>query len=232
MNSPPEDLRIESRPSLARARVLIVDDHPLIRKALAEVVDEQPDLELCGEAGSVSEALQLVSSAQPDIVLVDICLPGESGIELIKQISSRCKTIALSMFQRQIYAERAFQAGACDYVMKHDSITDLLARVRAVIASTNKKGSLPNPRDASEQHRPGAVVRGLSDRELDVFRMIGEGKSVREIATLLHLSPKTVETHRENIKKKMNLRSSTEVVIRAATWLLEAEAAASDRVPS
>jgi DNA-binding NarL/FixJ family response regulator len=197
-----------------------VDDHPIIRRGLADVLEAEPDLELCGETDNSEEAMRLATEASPDVALVDICLPGDSGLALIERLSVKCRTLALSMYDEHLYAERALQAGACAYVGKYQPVPQLLAAVRGAYG-----GGLDERHDrrcvkCRSRLPTDSPMMALSNREIEVFRMVGQGLSTRQIANMLHVSHKTIETHRENIKKKFGLKSASELLIRASGWVL------------
>ncbi len=209
-------------------RVLLVDDHPLVRRGLAEVIAREPDLETCGEAADVLEALREVERTNPDVVVIDLTLKTGHGIELIEKLKGRdprIKTLVSSMHDEMLFAERVLRAGAMGYITKQEPPETLIRAIRQVL-----RGEVYlSPRMTSRLlHRVAAgkpaqedPVQGLSNRELQVYEMIGQGLTIQQIATRLHLSPKTVETHREKIKQKLNLKSSTELNRRAVQWVLE-----------
>jgi len=212
-----------------RARILIVDDHPLVRVGLAQLVSDQPDLEMCGECESAEEALRLIETAQPDVVVVDLSLKSGHGLTLIRDIRSRYKAIRVlvySMHDELLFAERALQAGAMGYVNKQTGTEELVSAIRKVV-----QGSLAvSPRIAEtvlsraldgEWERPTDPVALLSNRELEVFELLGRGLAVRQIAERLHRSVKTVETHRERIMRKLRLNSAPELMRRAVEWVIE-----------
>lgn len=209
-------------------RVLLVDDHPLVRRGLADVIAREPDLETCGEAGDVQEALREIERAKPDIVVVDLTLKSGHGIELIERIKSRdprLKTLVSSMHDETLYAERVLRAGAMGYVTKQEPPEVLVQAIRQVLRGDVYLSSRMTTRllhrvsGSSSAHED--PVQGLSNRELEVYEMIGQGITIQQIAARLHLSPKTVETHREKIKQKLNLKSSAELGRQAFQWVLE-----------
>ena len=219
---------VASEPAVGRARVMIVDDHPVVRLGLAEVIGSEPDLEVAGMAGDVAEAIDQVALCRPDLVIVDISLKGGSGIDLIEQIKSRhgdLKMLVSSMYDETLFAERALRAGAMGFINKQERPEEMIAAIRQVLAGqvylsarmANRLlhcvvvGKVP-------QQSP---IEGLSNRELEVFELIGGGMTTKQIARKLHLSPKTIETHREKIKKKLNLKNSAELSCRAVQWALE-----------
>lgn len=205
-------------------RVLIVDDHPMMREGLATRIEREPGLAICGEAGTAAEALALVLSERPDLVLVDITLPDKSGIELIKDILAvqpGTPMLALSMHDELVYAERVLRAGGRGYIMKQAGGKKIIEAIRAVLIGRVHVSEAISARildTFSGGGRARSPVEKLTDREFDVFRRLGEGKSTREIAAELHVSPKTVEAHRLNLKKKLELKNAAAIVAFAATW--------------
>jgi DNA-binding NarL/FixJ family response regulator len=208
-------------------RIVIVDDHPLFRKGLEEMIHSDGTFAVCGEAGNASEAMEMIRELHPDMAIVDLSLPGANGIELIKNIRaefSRLPILVLSMHDESLYALRALRAGAEGYVMKHEAMANVITAIREVF---NGRPYL-SPAMAAQvitkfAHRQNEgevdAVERLSDRELEILELIGKGRDVREIAKLLHLSPKTVETHRSHIKDKLDLKNSREVARFALQWL-------------
>jgi DNA-binding NarL/FixJ family response regulator len=208
-------------------RIVIVDDHPLFRKGLKEMIDSEGTFAVCGEAGNAAEAMEIIRKLNPDMTIVDLSLPGANGIELIKNIRaeySKLPILVLSMHDESLYALRSLRAGADGYVMKHEALTNV---IEAICEVFNGRPYL-SPAMAAQvitkfAHRQAegevdAVAR-LSDRELEVLELIGKGNEVRQIAKLLNLSPKTVETHRAHIKDKLDLKNSREVARFALQWL-------------
>jgi DNA-binding NarL/FixJ family response regulator len=212
-----------------RARVLIVDDHPAVREALATRIGRQPDLEVCGEAADTSEALRLVAQAQPDVAVVDISLKTGNGIDLIRRIKDRndhVRMLVWSMHSESLYAERALRAGALGYINKDQATDQIVEAVRRVLAG---KVWLSEPmaermlQRAVGTPRPEATrspVDTLADRELEVFRLIGQGVKTADIAERLHLSVKTVETYRDRIRQKLELDDGTKLAHYATQWVL------------
>ena len=208
-------------------RIVIVDDHPLFRKGLEEMIHSEGSFAVCGEAGNAAEAMEVIRNLEPEMVVVDLSLPGANGIELIKNIRaefSKLPILVLSMHDESLYALRALRAGANGYVMKHEAMTNVIQAIREVF---NGHPYL-SPAMAAQvitkfAHRQAEgevdAVERLSDRELEVLELIGKGNEVRQIAKLLHLSPKTVETHRAHIKDKLDLKNSREVARFALQWL-------------
>jgi DNA-binding NarL/FixJ family response regulator len=212
--------------------VLIVDDHPAVREALAVRISRSPDLEVCGEVADLGEALHLIDEARPDVAVIDISLKKGDGIELIKRIKSRgsgVRMLVWSMHSESLYAERALRAGALGYITKEEATDRIVDAIRHVLAGkvymspymTQKLLGRAVGGDKSHQGQP--FLAALSDRELEVFRLIGEGHKTRDIAVQLHLSVKTVETYRDRIRDKLNLTDSLEVGRLALQWVLEGE---------
>ena len=209
-------------------RILLIDDHPVVRRGLADVIGREPDLEICGEASDVAEAIGEVERTQPDLAVVDLTLKTGHGIELLERLKTRApnlKTLVSSMHDETLFAERVLRAGAKGYVTKQEPPEVLIRAIRQVLRgelylSPRMTSRLLNRvvAGAPTQEDP---VQGLSNREVEVYEMIGQGLTIQQIATRLHLSPKTIETHREKIKQKLNVRSSAELNRRAVQWVLE-----------
>jgi DNA-binding NarL/FixJ family response regulator len=214
-----------------KRRVLIVDDHPLMRQGLAQLINQQPDLVVCGEAEDVPQALRQTSELKPDVVIVDLSLRGSDGIELIKSLRlqyARLPILVLSMHDEAIYAERALKAGAWGYIMKQEATNQVLSALRRVL-----EGEIHVSQSVSSRIVQGLVggsgiskrspLERLSDRELDVFCKIGRGAATREIAAELNLSVKTIETYCAHIKEKLRLQSQRELVQHAIRWVIQNE---------
>jgi DNA-binding NarL/FixJ family response regulator len=208
-------------------RIVIVDDHPLFRKGLEELIHSEGSFAVCGEAGNASEGIDVIRRLRPDLAIVDLSLPGANGIELIKNIRAefpKLPILVLSMHDESLYALRALRAGAEGYVMKHEAMANVIQAIREVFdgrpylspAMAAQVITKFAHRNAEGEADP---VERLSDRELEILELIGKGKEVRQIAKLLHLSPKTVETHRAHIKDKLDLKNSREVARFAMQWL-------------
>ncbi|CAN5342663.1 response regulator transcription factor [soil metagenome] len=203
-----------------RAKVFLVDDHAIVRQGLAELINDQSDLITCGEADSPSQAMKLIAPAEPDLAVLDITLNGGDGIELCRQLKETHPKLAilmLSMHDETMYAERALRAGAMGYVMKQAPQETVMAAIRKVLGGQMYLSDAVSGKLLRSFGRPGAgadvpPLERLSDRELQIFQMIGQGRSVRDIAEALFLSPKTVETHKEHIKQKLNLSSSNDLL--------------------
>ncbi len=211
----------------ARRSVLLVDDHPFMRAGLAQLIDRQPDLAVCGEAGNPAEAFTALGKSQPDLVLSDITMPGRSGLDFIKDLRARhpgLRVLVVSMHDEAIYAERALRAGASGYIMKEAGGENLLAAIRQVLrgetyVSARMAAKLLESFTAARPRGSSSPIEKLTDREFEVFRLIGEGKSTRDIAAQLHLSPKTVDVHRSHIREKLALSDSTALVRHAVRWV-------------
>ena len=194
-------------------RVLLVDDHPIMREGFVHLINHEPDLLVCGEAGTVGRALEAMAALKPDLMIVDISLGGASGLELIKDIHARQPRqpiLALSMHDESLYAERALRAGARGYVMKQAPTATVMQAIRdvlrgAVYVSEQIRGHMLGKVVAGANRAAASDLECLSDRELEVFQLIGRGRRTRQIAEQLHLSVKTVETHRAHIKEKLGL---------------------------
>jgi len=203
-----------------KSRVLLIDDHAIVRQGLAELINDQPDLITCGEADSPPQALKVIPEVKPDVAVVDVSLNSGDGIELCRQIHEQWPSIAilvLSMHDEALYAERALRAGARGYVMKQEPQETVMAAIRRVLKgdthlSEKMAAKLLRSFTGSRANADTQPLERLSDRELQVFRLIGQGRSVKDIADELFLSPKTVETHKEHIKQKLNLDSSNDLL--------------------
>jgi DNA-binding NarL/FixJ family response regulator len=207
-------------------RIVIVDDHPLFRKGLEQLINSSDDaFHICGEAGDAAEGMTVIRQLKPDLAIVDLSLPGANGIELIKNIRaefSKLPVLILSMHDESLYALRALRAGAQGYVMKQEALENVVVAIREVLAgrpylSTEMSAQLiTNFASGSKESNP---TDKLSDRELEILELIGKGRDVREIAKALHISAKTVETHRAHIKEKLNLKNARQVTRFAVQWL-------------
>lgn len=211
----------------ARKKILLVDDHPFMRAGLAQLINLQPDMIVVGEAGNPAEALQRYDAAKPDMVLTDMTMPGRSGLEFIRDlraVDSAVAILVISMHDEAIYAERALRAGARGYIMKEAGGENLLAAIRQVLAGQVylSPRMSANALDIFSGRRPrgsSSPIEKLSDREFEVFKLVGQGKSTRDIAQQLHLSPKTVDVHRAHIKEKLELKDVTALVRHAVRWV-------------
>jgi DNA-binding NarL/FixJ family response regulator len=210
-------------------KILIVDDHPLVREGLAGRIARHPQLSVCGEAADPAEALEQVKLTQPDLVIIDLALKNGHGLNLIKEIKSRfprVKMLVSSMYDEGLYAERCLRAGALGYIHKQEMSDKVLEAIHQVLSgrvylSAAMTERLVHLNVGGWKDAGRSPVERLSDRELQVFEMIGKGLTTRQIATKLFVSVKTVETHRENIKSKLNLETSAELSRHAVRWALE-----------
>jgi len=217
-------------PVQQKTRILIVDDHPMLREGLTSLLGSQPDIEVCGEAENAAQALEMIAATQPAIVIADITLPGKSGIELIKDIVAMhptVKTLAVSMHDEAVYAERVLRAGARGYIMKKEGgkrILEAVRKVRDGDIAVSEKMSAQILRIFSGTHGDSeSPVRQLTDREFEVFELLGRGLGTTQMAAELHISVKTVEVHRAHIKDKLNIKSGSELIAYAARWAQSAE---------
>lgn len=200
-------------------RILIVDDHPLMREGIAKWIGYDPALEVCGEAGTIPEALKAIENLHPDLVLCDVVLVGRSGLELLKEVQDtrpELPVVMLSMHDEAIYALRSLRAGARGYLMKDTGGAEVLAAVKQVLAGGTAFGVGVTRQlledFAGRQRGRRSPLAVLTDREFEILEMLGEGKTNREIASHLNLSPKTVETHRVNIRHKLHIKSTPELI--------------------
>jgi DNA-binding NarL/FixJ family response regulator len=210
------------------ARILIVDDHPLVRAGLRSLFAEVPELSICAEVGNVRDAIDVARKLEPDLALVDISLEDGSGIELIKRLKvhmPQLKMLVCSMHDESLFAERAINAGARGYVNKHQVTEQILDAIQQVLAGriylSEKMVERVINGFAKKKDAGTSSIEDLSDRELEVFGLIGQGMSTSKIAERLHLSVKTVETHREKIKRKLQLATGGELVRHAVQWHIE-----------
>ena len=210
-----------------KIRVLLIDDHPVLRKGLTQLINQEADMMVCGEAEDAPRAFEAVSTLQPDVAVVDISLKGGNGIELIKNVKARYPDLAmlvLSMHDESLYAERALRAGSLGYIMKEEAIEQVLVAIRKVLTgeiflSDRMKSKMLQQLATGRAKTIASPIEHLTDRELEVFRLIGAGHSTRQIAGELHLSIRTVEAYREYIKHKLSLKNSTELVQHAFHWV-------------
>lgn len=211
------------------ARVLIVDDHPIVREGLGVLIARHGDLAVCGEAAGVAEALRLVDAAAPDVAVIDIALGEGDGLDLVRRIRARAAAVRMlvcSMYPESLYAERALRAGAMGYINKQEPAGQIIAAVRAVLAGRIYLSGAMAERllRQSVGGRPAAdrsPYEALTDRELEVFRLIGAGRTTAQIAAQLHRSIHTIETYRQRIKAKLALQTAAELARAAAHWVLE-----------
>ena len=207
-------------------KILLVDDHPLVREWLGSLINQQPDLVVCGEAESAAEALRFLGAQSPDLAIVDLSLKEGSGLELIKTIKSNYPYVAvivLSMHDEKHYAERAIRAGARGYVMKRETTKKIIAAIDQVrtgkLGVSDEVSTLFAERFIDDNRaRPRTPVEELSDRELEVFRLLGQGLDTRSVANTLHISIKTVQAYCARIKDKLKLANATELLREAVRW--------------
>lgn len=211
----------------ARRRILVVDDHPMTREGLAANIVRQGDLEVCGEAANSAEAMAALSQSRPDLMVTDMTMPGRSGVEFIKDVHALLPDlpiVVLSMHDEMLYAERALRAGARAYLMKDAGSAKVLEVIRLVLSGHSYVSPQMSARllDAVTGRRPRgstSPIEKLSDREFEVFRLLGSGMSTKEVARALNLSPKTVDVHRGRIKQKLHLKDATGLLHHAVRWV-------------
>ena len=210
-----------------KARLFLVDDHPLVRQQLGQLIAQQPDLAVCGECGEAAECLRQLAALKPDLVIVDLSLKSSHGIELIKDIKAHhpdMHILVLSMHNESVFADRSIRAGALGYVTKQESTEIIMTAIRRVLAGE----MFLTERMATQLvalliHGPsqltGSLTGGLSDRELEIFELLGAGRGTRQIAESLRIDVKTVETYRARIREKLNLKTSSELIQQAVRWV-------------
>jgi DNA-binding NarL/FixJ family response regulator len=207
-------------------RIFLVDDHPLVREWLTNLINQQPDLSVCGEAEGGREALEKILKLRPDVAIVDIALKDSSGVELIKDLKQSCPGVAvlvLSMHEEPHYAERALRAGARGYVMKRETTKKVITAITEVLAgklcvSETVAAAMAAKFVEGKTLATNSPVEQLSDRELEVFELLGQGRTTRQIAETLHISLKTVQAYCARVKEKLNLASATELLREAVRW--------------
>ena len=210
-----------------RKRILVVDDHPFMRAGLGLLLNQQPDLQVVGEAGNPLEARKLLPTLNPDLIITDLTMPGTSGLDFIRDLKAESPALTIlvvSMHDESIYAERAIKAGARGYVMKESGGEGLLAAVRQVLSgrvyvSPGMAARILDGLSNSSPKKSSSPIGKLSDREFEVFQLIGQGKGTQEIAKRLHISTKTVDVHRAHVKEKLGIADVTGLVRFAVRWL-------------
>ncbi len=215
--------------STQRARILVVDDHPMLRGGLIRLIDQQKDLICCGEAGTVAEAQTAVARHKPDLVILDLRLKGGDGLELIKSLKSRfsdLRILIISQYEARLYAERSLRAGALGYLVKEQAAEEVLDAIRTVLRgeiylTRGTAGHLLHKLVGNRAQVRRTGIENLTDRELHVLQLLGDGRSTRDIAAELNLSFKTIETHRENLKNKLGLHTAAELTHYANEWARE-----------
>ncbi|MEI7731580.1 MAG: response regulator transcription factor [Verrucomicrobiota bacterium] len=213
-------------PAESKQTIFLVDDHPLVREWLTNLIHQQPDLMVCGEAESAPQALQAILATRPNVATVDLSLKDSSGIELIKDIRQSCPSVAvlvLSMHEETHYAERALRAGASGYLMKRETTKKVIHAIREVLAgkvslSENVTAAITTRFVKGHTMEGASPIGSLSDRELEVFELLGRGQGTRQISETLRISLKTVQAYCARIKEKMNLGSATELLREAVRW--------------
>ena len=208
-----------------KTKVLLVDDHPLVREWLTNLINEEADFEVCGQAGDARAALELIGTLSPRIAVVDISLDGGSGLELIKDIKAqhpKVDAIVLSMHDESLYAERAMRAGAAGYIMKREATSKVLDAIRTVTKGglffSNNVNALLAQKLMQRVGEQPASVASLSDRELEVFQMLGRGLNTRQISEQMNVSFKTVQAYCARIKEKLDLANINELIAQAVRW--------------
>lgn len=216
--------------STEKMGILIVDDHPIVRKGLSILINNQPDLEVCGEAPGMSEAMQILFDQRPEFVIVDLSLENGSGLELVREIikiEPDTKVLVNSLHEESLYAERVLRLGAKGYINKMEATDRIIDAIRCIqagkiyLSDKMKEQILYRSVGVAPAEDGQSPVDRLSDRELEVFEWIGRGRSVKDIAQKLHLSPKTIETYRDSIKTKLHLENSRQVIQHAIHWVME-----------
>ncbi len=216
----------QTKTAQTKTKILVVDDHPIVRQGLSELLNREDDLIVCGQAEDAHQAMQAIKDLKPQLIIVDISLKETSGMELIKDIKARYPSLlvlALSMHDESIYAERVLRAGAEGYIMKGQATENIVMAIRKILNGQIYLSEKMAPKMVRRLVRPGANVgvsatECLSDRQLEVFRLIGQGYTTRQIAENLHLSIKTIETYRAHIKKKLNLENAAKLLQNAIKW--------------
>jgi DNA-binding NarL/FixJ family response regulator len=211
----------------ARTRILLVDDHAVVRYGIGQLINRQSDLVVCGEEENASNALTAIAKLKPDLVIADISLKDSSGLELMRNIKAQYSglpVLVVSAHDESIYAEIAFRAGALGYLMKQEALDKIISAIRRVLSGNIYVSEALAAKMLQQQIRgktdiQESPVKGLSDRELEVFQLIGQWKKTSEIAQELHLSVKTIEYYREQIKRKLNLKNSAELTQHATAWV-------------
>ncbi len=210
-----------------KTKIVVVDDHPIVRQGLAELLNREDDLMVCGQAEDAHQAMQAIKALKPDMIIVDISLKETSGMELIKDIKARypnMSILALSMHDESLYAERVLRAGAEGYIMKAEATENIVMAIRKVLSGQIYLSDRMAPKMVRKLVGAGpnvgaSAIERLSDRELEVFRLVGQGYTTRQIAENLYLSIKTIETYRAHLKEKLNLANATELLQHAIRWV-------------
>src|SRR6266480_5515431 len=211
----------------SRARILLVDDHAVVRYGISQLINRQTDLVVCGEEEDASRAMSAINKLKPDLVIADISLKDSSGLELMRNIKAQypgVPVLVVSVHEEGIYAEIAFRAGALGYLMKEEALEKILTAIRrvldgAIYVSDRLAAKMLQQQVRGQKDIHESPVKGLSDREMEVFQLIGRWKKTKDIAQELHLSIKTIEYYREQIKRKLNLKSAAELTHYATSWV-------------
>jgi DNA-binding NarL/FixJ family response regulator len=214
-------------PAIEKLRVMLVDDHPITRQGMTVLINQQPNLEVCGEADNTPRALELIGKLNPNLVIADISLKTSSGIELVKSIkvqAPRVPVLVMSMHDESLYAERALRAGAMGYVMKQEASEKVITAINRVLQgelylSEKIKEKMLHRFVSNKRDEMVFPIDSLSDREMEVFQLIGNGYSTRQIATRLNLSVKTIDSYREHLKLKLNIQVGSDLVRHAIQWV-------------
>ncbi len=207
--------------------ILIVDDHPMMREGLAQLIGHEKDLQICGEAGDAHEGFDKANTLKPDLVLTDITLPGKSGVEFIKDLKAAqpdARVLVISMHDEALYVERVLRAGARGYIMKQEGGRKIMEAIRHVLdgriyVSEKMSAKILEIFSGARPEAAASPLEKLTDREFEIFQLIGKGLSTLQMAEHLHVSPKTVEVHRANIKAKLNFKTAPELLRHAVRWL-------------
>jgi len=218
----------EEKSVTAKKKIVVVDGHPIVRRGFALLINQEADLEVCGEAKDACEGLEVINRAQPDLAIIDITLKDSNGMDLIKELkktSSGLPILVVSMHDELLYAERALRAGARGYIMKQEAEEKMIEAVRRVLGGEIYLSQAMSERVLTilaegRSRDPAILVESLSDRELAAFQLIGQGHETRQIAEILNVSMKTVETYRGRIKKKLNLENTSQLVQYAVEWMV------------
>jgi DNA-binding NarL/FixJ family response regulator len=213
----------------SRWRVVLVEDHPMFREHISLLINRDLGMIVCGETDNVEDAMELIKQHEPDVAIVDLTLRESNGLELLKDLKamgSPVKTLVLSMHDEELYAERVLRAGAMGYITKKAASAEVIAAIRKVMAgkiyvSKNVTSRILQRISSKGQNAESSGIESLADRELEVFQLLGQGNNTRQIAEILKLGESTVETYRSRIKEKLQLRSSTELYLRAGQWVRE-----------
>jgi DNA-binding NarL/FixJ family response regulator len=215
----------KNKASTPQKRILIVDDHPMMREGLAQLIANENDLKVCGEAEDAAKALAAVETLKPDLVLVDITLGNKSGLEFIKDIKAvqpELPTLAISMHDENLYADRVLRAGGRGYIMKQEGGKMIMTAIRKVLSGqiyvSDKISHKILEMFSGKKSESNSSIENLTDREFEIFQLIGQGCETKDIASKLNISIKTVEVHRSNIKEKLKLKTVTELIRHAVRW--------------